>query len=113
MKKITARFYKTARGNEPVRDWLKSLPQKEKKAIGDDIKTTEFGWPIGMPTCRILGGGLNEVRTEVADKWIRVFFCVKGKFMILLHGIMKTSNKTPKKDLDLAKKRMKDVLKEE
>ncbi len=63
-----------------------------------------------MPTCRNLGGGLNEVRTEVANKWGRVFFCVKDKLMILLHGIMKTTNKTPKQDMDLAKKRMKELL---
>lgn len=111
MKKINAKFFKMTSGREPVRDWLKSLTKVEKKKIGGDIKTTEFGWPIGMPTCRNLGGGLNEVRTEVADKWARVFFCVKDKFMILLHGFMKTSNKTPKKDLDLAKKRMKEFLK--
>lgn len=107
MKKISAKFFKTDKGREPVREWLQSLPKEEKLKIGKDIKTAEFGWPIGMPTCKKLGGGLNEIRTEVSNKWARVFFCVKDNFMILLHGIMKKDNKTPKKDLDLAKSRMK------
>lgn len=111
MKKIAAKFFKTSSGREPVRDWLLSLTKDERKKIGEDIGTAEYGWPIGMPTCRKLGDGLNEIRTEVADKWARVFFCVKDSFMVLLHGIMKKGNKTPKKDLDLAKSRMKELLK--
>ncbi|WP_211252489.1 type II toxin-antitoxin system RelE/ParE family toxin [Maridesulfovibrio frigidus] len=106
MKKISAAFYKTEKGKEPVREWLKSLTIEEKKKIGEDIQTAEFGWPIGMPTCRKLGKGLNEIRTNVADKWARVFFCVTDDFMILLHGIMKKTNTTPKQDIDLARKRM-------
>lgn len=109
MKKISAIFYKTKSGNEPVREWLKSLTAEERKKIGDDIKTTEFGWPIGMPTCKNLGQGLHETRTNVSDKWARVFFCVADNFMILLHAIMKKSNKTPKQDIDLARNRMKDI----
>lgn len=106
MKKINARFYKTENGNEPVREWLKSLTIEEKKKIGEDIKSAEFGWPIGMPTCKHLGKGLHEIRTSVSDKWARIFFCVADNFMILLHAIMKKSNSTPKQDLELARKRM-------
>jgi hypothetical protein len=50
-KRIPARFYSTEAGNEPVRDWLLGLSREERKIIGVDIKTVEFGWPIGMPTC--------------------------------------------------------------
>ena len=42
-------FYKTESGNEPVREWLKSLPRADRKIIGEDIKTVQFGWPLGMP----------------------------------------------------------------
>jgi len=47
-------FYKTATGNEPVRDWLKSLSHDEKKIIGQDVKTVQYGWPLGMPLVRKL-----------------------------------------------------------
>ena len=109
-------FYKTSAGNEPVREWLKSLePIENRKAIGADLKTVEQGWPIGMPTCRPMEGtkGLFEVRTNISDKRIaRVLFVISGGYMVLLHGFIKKEKKTPKKDLDLAKKRMKEILNE-
>jgi hypothetical protein len=51
-KNVPARFYRTETGNEPVREWLKQLEVLDRKIIGTDIKTVEYGWPIGMPTCR-------------------------------------------------------------
>jgi hypothetical protein len=62
-KKINVVFYKTASGNEPVREWLKSLDAEDRLIIGTDIKTVEYGWPIGMPVSRPLGNKLFEVRT--------------------------------------------------
>jgi phage-related protein len=107
-KILPARFFQQESGNEPVRDWLLSLPADERKLIGDDIKTAEFGWPIGMPLIRPMGGGLFEVRTDLPDKKIaRVLFCAHEGEMVLLHGFIKKTQKTPKADLDLAKKRMK------
>jgi antitoxin HicB len=41
------------------------LPAEDRRRIGEDIKTVEFGWPLGMPTCRPLGEGLHEVRTDL------------------------------------------------
>lgn len=64
-KRIPARFYQTEAGNEPVRNWLMELSQPERKIIGVDIKTVEFGWPIGMPTCRPMGNGLYEIRSSL------------------------------------------------
>ena len=93
----------------PVRDWLLSLPENERKNIGDDIRTAEFGWPIGMPLCRPMKGhkGLWEVRTNLAGgKIARVLFCAHDGEMILLHGFIKKTQKTPKADLDTAMKRM-------
>ena len=57
-KRIPAKFFKTEAGNEPVREWLKQLAPAERKVIGIDIKTIEYGWPIGMPACRSMGKGL-------------------------------------------------------
>jgi phage-related protein len=103
-KKITVLFYKTEAGGEPVRDWLKSLSTEEKKLIGADIKTVEYGWPIGMPACRPLGKGLFEVRTNLPTRIARVIFYVdKQQRMILLHGFIKKTPKTDEDDLELAR----------
>lgn len=88
-----------------MRDWLKNLSTEDRKRIGEDIKTVEFGWPIGMPVCRPLGGGVYEVRTSLARNRIaRVLFYIDVKSrMVLLHGIMKKTQKTPAEDLELAR----------
>ncbi|HEX9767535.1 MAG TPA: type II toxin-antitoxin system RelE/ParE family toxin [Kiloniellales bacterium] len=105
-KLIQATFYRTARGAEPVREWLQDLDKQDRKLIGTDIKTVEFGWPIGMPTCRLMGKGLHEVRTDLSRNRIaRVLFSVAGRKMFLLHGFIKKSKVTPKADLALARDR--------
>lgn len=85
-KRVPARFYRNEAGNEPVRDWLKNLGKNERYLIGTDIKTVEYGWPIGMPTCKPLGKGLFEVRTNLPDGIARVIFCFYEDQLILLHG---------------------------
>lgn len=102
-KKVPDEFYRNENGTEPVRDWLKSLSKEERFLIGADIKTVEFGWPIGMPTCRLMGDGLFEVRTNLPqNKIARVLFCFYEGKMILLHGFIKKSQKNPKQQLNLA-----------
>ena len=58
-KKLKAQFYETPMGRKPVRDWLLELEDKDRRSIGFDIQTVEFGWPVGMPTCKPLGNGLG------------------------------------------------------
>lgn len=107
-KTLRAKFFRQDSGKEPVRDWLLSLTVVERRLIGFDIQTAELGWPIGMPLCRPMGGGLWKIRTNLPDtKIARVFFCAFGGDMVLLHGFIKKSEKTPKIELDLAQKRMK------
>jgi phage-related protein len=109
-KKVSAVFYRTDSGTEPVRDWLLNLAKEDRRAIGADIQTVEFGWPVGMPVCRPMGSGLYEVRTTLEDKkTARVLFCFHDGKMVLLHGFIKKSQKTPKPDLDLANKRKREV----
>jgi phage-related protein len=108
-KRVPAIFYRTEAGGEPVRDWLKELSPEDRKRIGEDIKTVEFGWPIGMPVCRPLGEGIYEVRTSLSHNRIaRVLFYIdkKGR-MVLLHGFIKKTRKAPDEDLKLAKSNMK------
>ncbi len=111
LKVIPARFFRTASGAEPVREWLKELDKHDCQIIGGDIRTVEFGWPIGMPTCRSIQGykGLWEVRSNLTNGRIaRVIFHISGGEMILLHGFIKKSQQTPQKDLELANKRRKE-----
>lgn len=110
LKKLPAVFYRTAGGAEPVRDWLKELKEEDRRAVGTDIARAEFGWPVGMPLCRSLGGGLWEVRSSLPRGRIaRVIFCVSSGHMVLLHGFEKKSQATPLPDLELARKRQKEI----
>ena len=106
---LEVRFFKTDIGGEPVRDWLKSLSAADKKAIGEDIKTVQFGWPLGMPLVDHIDGDLWEVRIKLDSRIARVLFCLEGSVMVLLHGFIKKQQKTPKPDLDLAKDRLKQL----
>lgn len=105
-------FYWTSQGAEPVRNWLRGLDRRDRRIIGYDIKTLEYGWPVGMPVCRSVTShaGLWEVRSSLASGRIaRVLFCISDGKMYLLHGFIKKSRKTPKTDLDLAAKRRKSI----
>jgi len=109
-KRLQAIFYRTEAGGEPVREWLKGMPAREdRKRIGEDIKTVEFGWPIGMPVCRSLSGGIYEVRTNLTQNRIArvLFYLDKNGRMVLLHGFIKKAQKTPDEDLELARKNKK------
>ena len=89
-----------------MREWLKQLSSDDRKRIGEDIKTAEFGWPIGMPVCRALGDGIYEVRTSLLQNRIaRVLFYVDKKSrMVLLHGFIKKTRRIPIEDLELARR---------
>lgn len=109
-KKIYVVFYRSPSGNEPVREWLKSLETQDRQIVGNDIKTVEYGWPIGMPVSRPLGNRLYEVRSNISDKRIaRVIFTIIDDWMVLLHGFIKKSQQTPKEEIDLAIKRLKEI----
>lgn len=106
-KRVPAIFFRTESGREPVREWLKGLPYSEdRKRIGEDIKTVEFGWPVGMPVCRPLGHGIHEVRSRLTHNRIaRVLFYIdRHERMILLHGFTKKTRRTPDEDLALARR---------
>ena len=75
-----------------------------------DIKTVEFGWPLGMPTCRSLGSGLWEVRSDISDGRIaRVLFCIAEGRMYLLVGFIRKTQNTPADEIDKARRRMKEL----
>lgn len=109
-KRISVVFYATDQGREPVREWLRELSKEDRVVIGTDIMTVEYGWPIGMPVCRSLGGGLWEVRSRISDGRIaRVLFCVADSEMYLLTGFIKKTQKTPINELRLARLRRREL----
>lgn len=105
LKRVPAIFYRTEAGNEPLRDWLRSLEADDRRRIGADVKLAEYGWPIGMPTCRKMGGGLYEIRSDLTSgRTARVLFYIDARGrMVLLHGFLKKSCATPGDELALAR----------
>jgi len=105
-KRIPLVFFRSDTGNEPVRDWLLELPKADRRVLGIGLKELEFGWPVGMPLCRAMGAGIFELRVSLASRRIaRVLVCANDDKLIALHGFIKKSEKTPAGDLDLARKR--------
>ena len=110
-QKIQLIFFRTGNGAEPVRDWLKELPEAERLAIGQDLLRAQWRWPVGMPLCRALGDGLWEIRTDLVTKrTARVMMCLYRDHLVALHGFIKKTRTTPEDDLALARKRQKELM---
>ena len=108
--KVPLVFYRGRTGNEPVRDWLKTLPIKERHAIGTDLLRAQWRWPVGMPLCRPLRDGLFEIRTDLpSGRTARVLICPYQGHLVALHGFIKKTRTTPDDDLNLARKRKKEL----
>ena len=108
-KPLPVVFYQTASQKEPVREWLKSLSKSDTKIIGEDIKTVQYGWPLGMPLVEKLDADLWEIRSKLDNRISRVLITVHLNSIVLLHGFIKKTQKIPQKDLQLAKKRLSEV----
>ncbi|MGO9094306.1 MAG: type II toxin-antitoxin system RelE/ParE family toxin [Bryobacteraceae bacterium] len=108
--KIPLVFFRTPAGNEPVREWLKDLLEEERRAIGIDLLRAQWRWPVGMPLCRPMGGGLWEIRTDLPTKQTaRVLLCLHREHLVALHGFIKKTRATPDDDLALARERKKEL----
>lgn len=110
LAEIPVVFYRTAAGREIVREWLRNLPQDDRRTIGFDLSTLQIGWPIGMPLCRSLGQGLWELRSNLPSRrTARLMFFVDGERIGVVHGFVKKSQRIPEAELEIARKRMKDM----
>lgn len=107
-KKLDAIFFRTGAGNEPVREWLKEMPKADRKALGEDIAYVQFKWPLGKPRVDHLRGPVWEIRTNLGTRIARTLFAVAGSRMIVLHGFIKKTRRTPPDDIKLAEKRFKE-----
>lgn len=109
-RKIELVFYRSAMGNEPVRDWLAGLSMENRRGVGQDLQRVQYRWPVGMPLVRPMGKGLFEVRTDLPDGTIaRMLFCFHASELYALHGFIKKAEKTPPPDLKLARDRKKEI----
>lgn len=109
---LNVRFFKTSSGREPVRVWLKQLPKDDRKKLGEDIKTVQFGWPIGLPLVRKMGARLWEIRSMVSSGTVRILFTIDGNILVLLHAFIKKTEKTLKRNLEIVNHRMNQYFKE-
>jgi phage-related protein len=105
-RKMPVAFYRTPAGKEVVRDWLRGLDGSDRNAVGQDLMRVQYRWPIGMPLCRAMGEGLWEVRSNLPSNRIAwMLFSIQEGKIVVLHGFIKKSRKTPDEDLALARLR--------
>jgi phage-related protein len=109
-RKLPVLFYRTRGGAELVRDWLRSLDDRDQNTIGLDLMRVQFRWPVGMLLCRAMGDGLWEMRTNLPSNRIaRLLFCVTGERILVLHGFIKKTQKIPDEELTQARRRKKEI----
>jgi len=110
LKPVPLVFWRAESGREPVREFLQALPRDDQRVIGRDIAKVQFGWPIGLPLCRPLAGGLWEVRSSLPSRReARVLFGFAGETMVAVHAFIKKSQATPQRELALARQRVKEL----
>jgi len=106
IQKVPVVFYKTAAGVVVVLEWLRGLPEADRNIIGRDLMRVQYRWPVGMPLCRPLGGGLWEVRSDLpSSRIVRLLFCFNKGRLVVLHGFIKKTKKAPADEMEIARKR--------
>ncbi len=107
----TTRFYETPSGRPVILEWLRSFDKPDRAILGFDLERVQLGFPMGLPLCRSLGGGLWEVRSSLGgNREVRMIFFheTEQKMLVVVHGFIKKSQKTPKADIEIASRRMKE-----
>jgi phage-related protein len=107
---LAVQFFVSALGNEPAREWIRAQEEEVRVAIGRNIRIVQRNWPIGMPLVRAFGSGLFEVRTTCRGDVYRVMFAVRERNMFVLHAFQKKTRATPQADLEIARKRYKEMM---
>ena len=79
------------------------MSKDDCKVIGTDILTVQYAWPVGKPLVDNLGDGIWEVRSRLDNRIARTLFALVDQEMVLLHGFIKKTQKTPDEDLELAR----------
>lgn len=105
-------FYTSESGRMPVRENLESLPEPDQAKAAAHLSLLErYGYSLREPHVKHMQDKLNELRFKISAGHYRVFFFFQvGAKAVLVHSIIKKTPATPKSDLDLALKRMRDWL---
>jgi len=106
-------FYRDSKGKEPVVEFLDSLPINTRAKMVRLIDLlSKKGVLLKEPYTKKVKGKIREIRAKDKEGAVRVlYFSFTGKkFILLLHGLIKKTNKTPKGDIEIAEKRMNDFL---
>jgi phage-related protein len=107
---LSVTFYKSAMGNNPVVKWFRDLNREDRKRLGLDLLRVQENWPVGMPICKSLGKGLWEVRCILSNSRIsRIMFFTHDSEICVVHAFIKKAQTTPQLELELARKRMKEM----
>ena len=107
-KSFKAVFFETVNGKQPVRDFIIGLIREDQKIIGADIRIVQNNFPLGLPLVKKLKPELWEIRSDIKDGIGRVFFTFASEKIILLHAIVKKTQKTPPREIDVAIERLKE-----
>lgn len=110
---LLVKFYQTAAGHMPVLAWLRSLPKEQRRELGEAIKEVAIGWPLGMPLVRKLERSIWEIRASIPPQQIaRILFAIRDvpATIVLLHGFIKKTQKTPTHELATARERLKRTI---
>jgi phage-related protein len=101
-------FFEAESGNQPAREYIKGLSKDDKRIVGADIRIVQNSFPVGLPLVRKIKPRLWEIRSDIKDGISRVFFTFINEEIILLHGIVKKTQKTPPREIDVASERIKE-----
>lgn len=106
MNKYTIEFYKGENGDEPAKNFIKSLNPKMIAKVLKIIELLELnGLSLRLPYSEHLEDGIFEIRAKHGSDITRVlYFFVVGRKIILTNGFVKKTQKTPRKELEKAKK---------
>jgi phage-related protein len=98
--------------SKKVQDWVNGMPLGMRAYYARITeRLIKIGPNLGMPFTQAMGDGLFELRIKAKEGISRVFYCtIKNKRIVILHGFIKKSQQTPRKELKIAKKRMKEVI---
>ncbi len=101
--------------SQSVQDWIDEMPVGIKAAYAKlATLLIDYGMDLRLPHSRAMGNGLFELRPKGKEGTARVFYCtLVGRRIVILHGFIKKTQETPRKELEVAIRRMKEVKNEQ
>ena len=109
-RQLEVKFYRSPGGKEPLREMIKEFSREIQKIIGEDIRAVQKTWPlVGLPLVKKIEKNMWEIRTHIPNGIVRVFFTIKYEHIVLLHGFIKKTQKTPMQELKIAQNRLKEL----